>query len=104
MEDCAEPSLAARLEARRLGIAMAAMMPMIATTMRSSISEKPSWRLFVFIFLFVLLREKVFKGFSRQRLRPDDVMPRRARSCHVGQLQGLCHPQILGKARKLLGF
>src|SRR6476619_6337205 len=47
-DDWAEPSLAARREAKRLGIAIAAIMPMIATTMRSSISEKPSWRL-VFI-------------------------------------------------------
>src|SRR5687767_8112342 len=43
----AEPSFAARREASRLGIAIAAMMPMIATTIRSSISEKPSWRLVV---------------------------------------------------------
>src|SRR6266496_4561978 len=49
MDDCAEPSLAARRDARRLGIAIAAMIPIIATTMRSSIREKPSWRLFVFI-------------------------------------------------------
>src|SRR5258706_5975322 len=56
--DCAEPSLAAGLEARRLGIAMAAIIPIIATTMRSSISEKPSWRLFVFISLFVLLKRE----------------------------------------------
>src|SRR5712692_5126764 len=40
--DCsAEPSFAARREARRLGIAIAAIMPIIATTIRSSISEKP---------------------------------------------------------------
>src|SRR6185369_14293085 len=45
----AEPSLAARREARRLGIAIAAMMPIIATTMRSSINEKPSWRLVVML-------------------------------------------------------
>src|ERR1043165_10164878 len=44
--DCAEPSLAARREARRLGIAMAAMMPMIATTIKSSIREKPFWPFF----------------------------------------------------------
>src|SRR5215510_7694958 len=45
-DDCAEPSYAARREAIRLGIAIAAMMPMIATTISSSISEKPSCRLF----------------------------------------------------------
>src|SRR6185295_18369388 len=56
----AEPSLAARREARRLGIAIAAMMPMIATTMRSSINENPSWRLVVMLitcsFMFEYLR------------------------------------------------
>jgi hypothetical protein len=41
-EDWAEPSFAARREARRFGIAMAAMMPMIATTISSSINEKPA--------------------------------------------------------------
>src|SRR6476469_3702308 len=46
---CADPSLAARREARRLGIAIAAIMPMIATTIKSSINEKPSWRLLVIL-------------------------------------------------------
>jgi hypothetical protein len=41
-EYCAEPSLAARLEARRLGIAMAAIIPMMATVINSSINEKPA--------------------------------------------------------------
>src|SRR5882724_685055 len=49
-EDCAEPSFAARREARRFGIAMAAIMPMIATTMSSSISEKPFWFFFMSLF------------------------------------------------------
>src|SRR5215210_830451 len=54
--DCwAEPSLAARREARRLGMAMAAMMPMIATTIKSSMREKPFWPLFCCIFFQVLL-------------------------------------------------
>jgi len=53
----AADSLAARREARRLGMAMAAIMPMIATTISSSIREKPSWR-FVFIWLFMLLFKK----------------------------------------------
>src|ERR687886_1355694 len=39
--EMAEASLAARREASRLGMAMAAMMPMIATTISSSMSEKP---------------------------------------------------------------
>src|SRR5205807_9607987 len=38
----AEPSLAARFEARRLGMAMAAIMPIIATTMRSRSEEHTS--------------------------------------------------------------
>jgi hypothetical protein len=41
MADNAEPSLAARREARRFGIASEAMMPMMATTISSSIKEKP---------------------------------------------------------------
>src|SRR5439155_3962595 len=57
--DCwAEPSLAARREARRLGIAIAAIMPMIATTMSSSISEKPFWFLFIISF-FCSFRDKL---------------------------------------------
>src|SRR5258705_12822396 len=58
---------------------MAAIIPIIATTMRSSISEKPSWRLFVFISLFVLLREKVFRCFSRQRFRRYEVTAQSAK-------------------------
>ena len=65
VEDWAEPSLAARLEASRLGIAIAAIMPMIATTMRSSINEKPAWPLFVFISFMVLLKRIKFQLFSR---------------------------------------
>src|SRR5260221_173368 len=67
----AEPSLAARREARRLGIAMAAMMPMIATTMSNSIKEKPCWRLFVFISLMLLK-----KFFEFVCLAPRDVVHR----------------------------
>src|SRR5688500_8591659 len=40
----ADASLAARREARRLEIAMAAMTPMIATPISSSMSEKPFCR------------------------------------------------------------
>src|SRR5205814_2259581 len=43
MDEIADASLAARREARRLGMAMAAMMPMIATTTSSSTREKPPW-------------------------------------------------------------
>ena len=39
--ETAEPSLAERRAASRFGIAIAAMMPMITTTIKSSISEKP---------------------------------------------------------------
>jgi hypothetical protein len=41
-EYCADPSFAALLEARRLGTAMAAMIPMTATVISSSINEKPA--------------------------------------------------------------
>src|ERR1051325_4567590 len=49
----AEPSLAARLEERRLGMAMAAMMPMIATTIKSSMSEKPCSCLFCIVMMLL---------------------------------------------------
>jgi hypothetical protein len=39
--ETAAASLAARREAIKFGMAMAAMMPMITTTIKSSISEKP---------------------------------------------------------------
>src|SRR4051812_46426176 len=61
MLEIADASLAARREARRLGIAMAAMMPMIATTISSSISEKPFWPFFVCICFTVLLRRNLFR-------------------------------------------
>src|SRR5688572_1384282 len=64
----AEPSLAARREASRLGIAIAAMMPMIATTIRSSINEKPSWRLVVIRVWCSLKDIGGFHRFSRHRL------------------------------------
>src|SRR5687768_14064287 len=71
MVACAEPSLAARFEAKRLGIAMAAIMPIIATTIKSSIREKPSWR-FVFISYSCSL-EKVVNVSRANGLRPYDV-------------------------------
>src|SRR5437762_6598047 len=43
MDEMDDASLAARREARRLGMGMAAMMPMIATTISSSTREKPPW-------------------------------------------------------------
>jgi hypothetical protein len=43
--DKADASFAARLEDNRFGIAMAEMMPMMATTMSSSISENPLFEL-----------------------------------------------------------
>src|SRR5688572_18516235 len=54
MEDIADPSLAARLDASRLGTAMAMMMPMIATTMSSSIRENPTS-----FFLLILIPQKL---------------------------------------------
>src|SRR5882724_10900384 len=68
----AEPSFAARREARRLGIAMAAIMPIIATTMSNSISEKPCWRLFDVISYGAPLRK-----FLVVYLAPLDVVYRR---------------------------
>ena len=44
-------------------MAMAAMIPMIATTMRSSINEKPSCRLF-FMFTLMLLKKSCIEVFS----------------------------------------
>src|ERR1044072_2294761 len=61
MLEMADASLAARRRERRLGMAMAAMMPMIATTISSSISEKPFWPFFVCICFTVLLRRKLFR-------------------------------------------
>src|SRR6185503_5913492 len=54
MDDTADPSLAARLDARRLGTAMAMIIPRIATTISSSIREKPAS--FFFLILGVLKR------------------------------------------------
>jgi hypothetical protein len=48
-DDWAEPSLAARRDASKLGIAIEAIMPMIATTSNSSINENP----LAFVFMFV---------------------------------------------------
>jgi hypothetical protein len=39
--ETADASLAARRDERRFGIAIAAMMPMMITTTKSSMSEKP---------------------------------------------------------------
>src|SRR5215213_7010998 len=68
--EIADASLAARREARRLGIAMAAMMPIIATTISSSMSEKPFWPLFFCIWVTVLLRENCLSEESFSRRRP----------------------------------
>jgi len=43
MEPTAEASLAAMRERSRLGMAMAEMIRMMATTIRSSMREKPFW-------------------------------------------------------------
>src|SRR6266568_2290459 len=61
IEDSAEPSFAARREAKRLGIAMAAIMPIMATTINSSISENPSRRL---ICCMVLILKKIDTQFG----------------------------------------
>src|SRR5688572_3407927 len=51
IEAVAEPSLAERRALSRLGMAIAAMIKMIATTINSSISEKPLVFLLVFFFM-----------------------------------------------------
>src|ERR1043166_6576724 len=89
-EDWAEPSLAARREERRLGIAMAAMMPMIATTMSSSINEKPFWFLLVISFI-CSLRDKLvclWFPFGATGLVSNE-QPQRA-ICHAGLSQRPC--------------
>jgi hypothetical protein len=53
----AEASFAARFDDSRFGIAIAEMMPMMATTMRSSIREKPS--LYLWDFIIAVLRVSV---------------------------------------------
>ena len=54
IEAVAEPSLAERRALSRLGMAIAAMIKMIATTINSSISEKP------LVFLPLLLHDISF--------------------------------------------
>src|SRR5882724_2116384 len=84
IDDWAEPSLAARREAKRLGIAIAAIIPMIATTMRSSISEKPSWRLFLFI-LSVHSLENLSCKFVAPTASPEECL-----AAHNAMSDGLC--------------
>src|SRR5882724_3462901 len=93
-EDCAEPSFAARREARRLGIAMAAIMPMIATTMSSSISEKPFWFLFI---IFRLLLEEISWFFCLRATGFDLVELTAARDLSRPSQQGPCHDEHLRK-------
>lgn len=57
-DEIAEPSFAARLEARRFGTAMAEIIPIIATTRSNSINEKPSCRWLVFMTYLVLRAER----------------------------------------------
>jgi hypothetical protein len=60
-EPTAEASLAAMRERNRFGMAMAAMIKMMATTIKSSISENPFWR---FIFASFLMKPAVMPSFS----------------------------------------
>src|SRR5688572_28733299 len=99
----AEPSLAARREASRLGIAIAAMMPMIATTMRSSISERPSWRLVV---IRVWCSLKV-RGFSMIFLAPPafrSPMSRAKREVSIGALTTGVPLAVLARKAKKRSF
>jgi hypothetical protein len=60
-------------------MAMAAMMPMIATTMRSSISEKPSCRLF---FITLLLKKPFpFSALDRLLCAEHDFLAHYKTSC-----------------------
>src|ERR1044072_3427413 len=62
MLEMAPASFEARRDDMRLGMAMAAMMPMIATTIINSISEKPLWP-FLFCSCFTaLLRVQTRSG------------------------------------------
>ena len=54
-------------------MAMAAMMPMIATTIRSSMSEKPRWPLFCCISFGVLLKQGEWLGLVSARQRSPSV-------------------------------
>src|SRR5678815_661834 len=67
IDDWADPSLAERREARRFGIAIAAIIPMIATTTRSSIKEKPDWRLQFISYLRSLSFEESFAPLGTVR-------------------------------------
>src|SRR6185369_17085135 len=90
VDDWAEPSFAARREARRLGIAIAAIMPMIATTISSSINEKPSWRLVVILVSCSLREIGGSAKFSRQRLSSLCDAAQSA-NCPSPLQQHLCH-------------
>src|SRR5256885_8478120 len=98
--EMAEASLAARREARRVGMAMAAMMPIIATTISSSISEKPFWPFFCCIAFTVLLQEIWLSEDYYSRCRPSSQATRRSRATsvnlarseeHTSELQSPCN-------------
>src|SRR6476619_2230150 len=74
-EYCADPSFAALLEARRLGTAMAAMIPMIAIVMSNSINEKPAlvWAAVVVVNLGLLLIAIISLPLNCQRLEKVDL-------------------------------
>jgi hypothetical protein len=66
IEPTADASLAAIRDRRRLGIAIAAMIRMIATTISNSISEKPFC---FFIFNYLLESVRVFSARARGTIR-----------------------------------
>ena len=59
---------------------MAAIMPIIATTMSNSIKEKPCWRFCVFISILVLLKKVLSFPSKRHWLSFIGFVPQRRKS------------------------
>src|SRR5258708_6620031 len=66
IEPTAEASLAAIRERSRFGMAMAAMIRMIATTISNSISEKPFWFFFTWLLLLNLDLNAELRGSKKE--------------------------------------
>jgi hypothetical protein len=65
MEPTAEASFAAILERSKFGIAIAAIIRMIATTIKSSINEKPFCLRIFFISLFDMVKLTAVRKCNR---------------------------------------
>jgi len=57
--------MVAIFERRRFGIAMAAMIKMIATTINNSINEKPSFLFLIAILLRRVNTDQIFSQFAK---------------------------------------